>query len=154
YQELTAPSGLVAELFREEYARHGLPTDRLLVSSFALLDPWWTLRGACVPYWTPFPVEPAAAALERWLDRAPPFGRIDALLFAHGVPSVGLADVARWRGLLARAERPGELLGVDPRRWPCDLAVYARYHGALRAALGRYPLLPPPPLEPLLERLA
>jgi hypothetical protein len=49
-------SPLVADLYRWWYRQRGLPDDRLLVESFILLEPWWTLRarrttrrGSCRP---------------------------------------------------------------------------------------------------------
>jgi len=53
-------------------------------------------------------------------------------------------DRALARGLLARARAHGRF-GVDEKAYPADFATSARYHSALRALRGRFPL--PPPLR-------
>lgn len=46
-----------------------------------------------------------------------------------------------WRALLARAERHGAWVGVDPAIYPRDFAVFVRYHDdLLRKVKARYPL--------------
>jgi hypothetical protein len=66
-EALSAP---VAELYRGWYRRLGRPADRLLVESFMLVDPWWTLRAGLVPYWSMFPVRPSLDGLHAYLDDA------------------------------------------------------------------------------------
>ncbi|XYI02662.1 alpha/beta fold hydrolase [Sorangium sp. So ce1128] len=150
YDEPADLSPLVADLYRAWYAELGRPTGRLLVESFALIEPWWALRTASIPFWTVFPVEPAAAALEAYLDRTAPFDDIHAMLFSHGVESAGLAHLARWRALLSRARRKSALLGVEEEAFPRDFAVFTRYNDALKREIEeRYPM--PRPLS--VERL-
>ena len=120
------------------------------MESFILMDPWWTLRLGAVPFWTKFNTEPAATGLARYLDGAEPYDEIDLTLFSHGVASLGLASIERWRAILARARRQGRLLGVDPETYPEDFAVFARWHPALR----QIPMPEAGPPEPLtLEQL-
>jgi len=107
------------------------------------MDPWWTLRLGAVPFWMKFDTEVSAAALERYLDACEPYDEIRLMLFAHGVDSIGLAPIERWRGLLARARAHGRFVGVDEKAYPADFATFARYHSALRALRGRFPLPPP-----------
>ncbi|HEX5597794.1 MAG TPA: hypothetical protein VFX61_17540 [Micromonosporaceae bacterium] len=140
-------SPLVADLYRWWYRRRGLPADRLLVDSFLLLDPWWTLRTGCVPYWTVFPVQPSAAALNHYLDQTDRYDFIHLMLFCHGVDSAGLVPADGWRALLARARRVGSFAGVDPDRYPRDLTTFFRYQAALRAISCRYPIPEPLPLH-------
>jgi len=121
----------------------GLPTNRLLVDSFILMDPWWTLRLGAVPFWMKFNTEGSAAALARYLDDAEPYDEIHLMLFAHGVKSIGLTPIGRWRTLLARARQRGPFVGVDEKAYPADFAVFARYRPALREIPGRC-LLPAP----------
>jgi hypothetical protein len=114
------------------------------VESFVLMDPHGALRQGMVPFWTVFNVEPSADALEWYLDRAAPsYDEIDLMLFSHGVESVGLAPIERWRTIMGRA-RESRLLGVDERAYPKDFGTVARYHPALRRLPGpRYPAPPP-----------
>jgi hypothetical protein len=44
-------SPLVAELYRSHLRASGLPAERLLVESFALMAPRWALRSGSVPFW-------------------------------------------------------------------------------------------------------
>jgi pimeloyl-ACP methyl ester carboxylesterase len=141
-------SGLVAELYRWWYHRHRRPADRLLVEQFVLLDPHLALTRGLVPYWSAFPVDASADALERHLDAADdaaaPYDEIRMTLFSHGTQGVGLAGIDRWRSLLGRARHHGAFLGVDPERFPRDFAGFVRFSRELRA-LGP-PVAPPPAL--------
>ena len=139
------PSPLVADLYRWWYRVRGLPANRLLVDSFILMDPCWTLRLGAVPFWMKFNTEVSAAALERYLDEVEPYDEIHLMLFAHGVDSIGLTPMERWRSLLTRARQRGCFVGVDEKAYPADFAVFARYHPALRKISGRFPL--PAPLS-------
>jgi hypothetical protein len=121
----------VAELYRSRLRARGLPAERLLVESFALMAPRWALRSRSVPFWLTFNTEPSAACLERYLDQAEPYDEILMMLFAHGTDSIGLASIERWRSLIGRAHRRGIFLGVDERSYPRDFATSARYHAAL-----------------------
>jgi hypothetical protein len=148
-------SPLVADLYRWWYRERGLPDDRLLVESFILLEPWWALAAGLVPLWTIFNTEDAAAPVERYLDQRPPFAEIHLTLFAHGVDSVGLAPIERWRAIVHRATRDGRFAGVDPRAYPRDFASFVRYHHALARIGQRAPLPEPLPwasVEAFLER--
>jgi hypothetical protein len=136
-------SPLVADLYRWWYRERGLPDDRLLVESFILLEPWWTLGAGLVPLWTTFNTEDAAAPVERYLDQRPPFAEIHLTLFAHGVDSVGLAPIQRWRAIVNRATGTGRFAGVDQRAFPRDFASFVRYHHALKALGQRAPLPEP-----------
>src|SRR5205814_241746 len=60
----------------------------------------WTLRTGSIPFWMLFNTEPSARALAAYLDRAGRFDEIALMLFSHGVESVGLAGIERWRALL------------------------------------------------------
>jgi hypothetical protein len=138
-------SPLVADLYRWWYARRGEGGERLIADSFILMEPYWTVRLGAVPFWCVFPVESSADALDEYLRSAPPFERIHATLFAHGMESIGLAPIERWQRLLARGREPGSFLGIDPAAFPADFAVFARFSPALRGLPGRLPM--PEPLS-------
>ncbi|WP_200207868.1 hypothetical protein [Micromonospora coerulea] len=138
-------SPLIADLYRWWYRQRGLPTNRLLVESFILADPWWALRTGCVPYWSTFPVQSSADALERYLDQSDTYDYLHLTLFCHGVESVGLASVDQWHRVLQHARVAGSFAGVEPGRYPSDLATFFRYQSALRALPARYPI--PEPLQ-------
>jgi hypothetical protein len=94
--------------------------------------PWRTITTNSVPFWTFFPVRPAAASLAAYLDRKG-YDEIDIMLFSHGVESRGMAGAASWKQLADRAKIHGRLLGVHPDQFPADFAVFARYTKALRS---------------------
>ena len=94
-----ALSPLIADLYRWWYRRRGRPAQRLLVESFVLLDPHLALATGSVPYWSDFPVQRSADALERYLDDAEPFDEILLTLFPPGTDDVAVAPAQRWRDL-------------------------------------------------------
>ncbi|EYF06345.1 Hypothetical protein CAP_1875 [Chondromyces apiculatus DSM 436] len=143
-------SPLVADLYRDWYASMGRPGTRLLVDSFILMDPWWTLRTGSVPFWTTFPVEPSADVLEAYLRKVEPYEHMHAMLFSHGVESAGLAHLERWRAILGQARGESGFVGVDERAFPRDFAVLVNYNTQIKEKIpSRFPL--PAPLS--LERL-
>jgi hypothetical protein len=145
YDEPEDLSPLVADLYRWWYAGRGLPDDRLVIDSFMLLDPWWTLCTGAVPYWTAFPVQPSLERLHRYLDGADPYDFLHLGLFCHGVESVGMATAGQWRQTLERARVSGTFAGVSPRRYPSDPQTFFGFQRALRAIPQRQPM--PPPLS-------
>lgn len=148
HPEDTSP--LVADLYRHWYRQRQLPANRLLVESFIVMEPWWTLRTGSVPFWAVFNVEPSAEALERYLDSTEPYDEINLMLFSHGVNSVGLASIDRWHSVLQRARRRGRFVGVDERAYPQDFAIFPRYRKAIQQAIAaRYPMPRPLTLREL-----
>lgn len=148
-------SPLVADLYRWWYQERSMPTDRLLVESFILLEPWWTLRTGCVPFWMTFNMQPSAQLLEEYLDRTAPFDQINMMLFSHGVESVGLATIDRWQSILGRARKEGRFIGVDPRKFPRDFGVFHRYYTDLKRKItDRYPMPSPLTVDQLDQYLA
>jgi hypothetical protein len=144
FEEPEDPSPFVADLYRRWYGERGIPTGRLLIESFIMLEPHLAIRTGSVPLWTVFPTEPSLERAERYLDRVIPFEEIRAMLFSHGVESVGLPPIARWREVLKRARRYGGFVGVDEGKFPRDYAAFIRYNTELRKVR---PLYPPAPLS-------
>jgi len=143
FEEPEAMSPLVADLHRWWNERRGLPSSRLLVDSFILMEPYWCLGTGSIPFWMVFNTEGSFAALQSYLSTRV-FEEIYATLFSHGVDSIGLPSIADWRGLIEHACTRSKLLGVDPSAFPRDFAVYARYHDdLLRAIPDRHPLPAP-----------
>lgn len=108
-----------------------------------------------MPWWMTFNKEPSAELLEEYLDGAEPYEEILMMLFAHGVESVGLVPIERWRAVLDRARSRGEFVGTDVSRYPRDFATFARYNAELQKKVpDRYPITPLPlrRLEGFLER--
>jgi hypothetical protein len=143
----------VADFYRQWYAERGLTANRLLVESFILMEPWWALRTGSVPFWMVFNMEPSADRLERYLDGTDPYDYIHLMLFSHGVESVGLVPLERWRSAVRRAHKIGGFVGVDERRFPRDFATFVRYHSEIKKIPARYPIPGPLPLARLGEFL-
>jgi hypothetical protein len=140
FEQPEDPSPLVADLYRRWYEGRGLPANRLLVESFILMEPWWALRTGSVPFWMVFNTEPDAEALERYLEGTKAYDHIHLMLFSHGVDSVGLALIGRWRSMLQLARKHGSFMGVDERRFPRDFAAFVRYHIDLKEISARHPM--------------
>jgi hypothetical protein len=148
-------SPLVADFYRAWHRSRGLLANRMIVESFLLVEPYWTLRVGAVPYWLVFPTEPQDRYLETYLDKAEPFDEIGMMLFSHGVDSVGLVPIERWRQLLGRARKRGFFVGVDEQAYPRDFAAMFRYHTDFKEKFSaRYPLPGPLPLSRLEEFVA
>jgi hypothetical protein len=133
-------SPFVADLHRWWYGRRGLSSFRLVADSFIVMEPYWTLRTASVPWWAKFGVEPSARRLEEYLDGAEPFDEIGIMLFSHGTEGAGFARIDRWREILERARRAGYFLGVDESKYPRDFVTFKNYHLAMRRLRPRNPL--------------
>ncbi len=142
-------SPLVADLYRWWYGQRHLTPNRLLVESFILLEPYWALRTGSAPFWMLFNTEGSLKQLERYLANVAPYEDIRLMLFSHGVESVGLPSIERWRAVLGQARCQGRFVGVDERRFPRDFAIFARYHRELQTMPARYPLPGPLTLNQL-----
>jgi hypothetical protein len=135
-------SPLIAELFRHWYGEHGLPTSRLLVSSFLLMDPMLAMRTGQVPYWTLFGTEPSLDRLARYLSGTPAYDDIRLTVFPHGVESIGVPPIGEWQQLLKRAGRHGQLIAVEPGHYPRHFRALTGFHRELSRLPSR-PDVPP-----------
>jgi hypothetical protein len=107
------------------------------------LEPCWAIRTGATPFWMLFNEQRSAQALASYLDRAEAFDRIYMLLFSHGIDSIGVTSIDRWRTLLNRCRQGGEFVGVDERAYPHDFAIFARYSPELAKKIKPRYLTPP-----------
>lgn len=143
-------SPLVADFYRSWNSNRHVVGKRLLVESFIVMEPYWAVRTGSIPFWMVFNKEPSAKALEAYLDLSDPFEEIYIMLFSHGVESIGLVPIERWRGILTRAEKAGRFVGVDESAYPRDFAVFVRYYFDLKRKIhSRYPMPAPLTLDQL-----
>jgi hypothetical protein len=140
FEEPEDTSPLVADLYRWWYRQRRMVANRLLIESFILMEPHWALRTGSVPFWMEFNMEPSLERVEDYLKSTEPYDEIHAMLFSHGVESVGLPQVERWRSLTRRARKRGGFVGVDEEEFPRDYATFVRYHTDLRRIPARYPM--------------
>ena len=154
FEQPEAMSPLVADLYRWWYERLGVVDNRLVVDSFILMEPYWTTRTRSVPFWMVFNTEGSFRALDNYLGRARPFDELLVTLFSHGVDSIGLVPIEKWRTLFHRALQRGDFIGVDEAAFPRDFGVFVRYHfDFLRKISSRHAALPALTLEQLSEFL-
>ncbi|KAJ3031160.1 hypothetical protein HDV00_008494 [Rhizophlyctis rosea] len=163
YLDLEHPevaSPVVADLYREWRGELGRPTDRLLLESFIVMEPWLAVRYNLTPYWLVFPVKPSLENFQKYLERCKAEGRSYSqalgMLFCSGVRSIGLADTEDWKKVLTEhlghdgscnegKSRGKLLLGVDEKAFPGDFGFPALYHKELKKAVdaeGQY-VMPP-----------
>lgn len=142
-------SPLVADFYLAWNRRRGVPGRRLIVDSFILMEPFWTLRTGSAPFWMVFNTEASGKNLSAYLDTQR-LEEIYMMLFSNGADGAGLVPIDAWRRQLQRATLRGEFLGVDEAEYPRDFAVFARYHDALKTQIrSRYPMPAPLPLATL-----
>jgi hypothetical protein len=149
-----SPAHAVATTLRSWYRDRGEPGDRLLVPSFVIGDPWTTVATGTVPFWTFFSVRPALEAFARHLEDSEPYRHVDILQFQHGVRSTGIAAPDEWLTVARRYAGKAELTGVDPRRFPHDIATLARYGPRLGALPPASHPWSPLAVETAVERLS
>jgi len=151
--EFDAPedtSPLAADFYEHWNRRRSVMGKRLLVESFIVMEPYWTIRTGSVPFWMVFNKMPSANALKAYLEARDPFDEIYMMLFSHGVESIGLTPINAWRRILERASKGGVFVGVDESAFPRDFAVFVRYHFDLQRKIqARYPIPAPLTLSDL-----
>ncbi len=154
FEQPEAMSPLVADLHRWWYERLGVADNRLVVDSFILMEPYWTTRTRSVPFWMVFNTEGSFGALDDYLRQARPFDELLITLFSHGVDSIGLVPIEKWRSLFRRARQRGDFIGVDEAAYPRDFGVFVRYHfDFLRKISSRHATPPALTLQELSEFL-
>src|SRR5712692_8090186 len=138
----------------ERFARlHGYRVERV-VDSFILMEPYWTTRTRSVPFWMVFNTEGSFGALDDYLRQARPFDELLITLFSHGVDSIGLVPIEKWRSLFSRALQHADFIGVDEAAYPRDFGVFVRYHfDFLRKISSRHATPPALTLQELSEFL-
>jgi hypothetical protein len=154
FEEPEHLSPFVADFYQWWNQKRGVVGKRLLVESFIVMEPYWAIRTGAVPFWMVFNKLPSAEAVEGYLDARDPFDEIYMMLFSHGVESIGLTPIDRWRRILGRARKAGSFVGVDENAYPRDFAVFVRYYFELKRKIrARYPLPSPVTLNQLDEFL-
>ena len=141
FEEPEHLSPLVAEMYRWWYKQRNIMANRLVVESFLLTEPMWTLRTGSSPFWMKFNMEPSLEYLEQYLDSTDPYDEIYLILFSHGVDAVGLPSIDRWRQVFQKARKHGEFIGVEEDKFPRNFATLIRYNTDFQRTIpSRYPL--------------
>jgi hypothetical protein len=135
-------SPLIAELFRAWYTGKGRTGERLLVSSFLVMDPLLAMHTGMVPYWALFGTRPSLDRLADYLSYAARYDDIRLAVFPHGVESIGLASVSEWQAALDHARHYGQFIAVGKGRYPRHFRTLSGFHREL-SRLPRVPEIPP-----------
>ena len=120
FDEPYRPIRPVADFYREWYTELGRPTDKLLIESFMLLEPYWCLRTGCIPYWAVFTGRPCLMTFSDYV-RQHRFDWMYLTLFSNIVRSIGVPRGRDWARIIESASSGHALLGVDPEQFPFDL---------------------------------
>jgi hypothetical protein len=132
-------SPYTADLYRWWYQQRGINDNQLLISTFFLIEPYWTLCTGAVPYWMAFNAKESVALAKDYLKATPPFENIYLMPFNHGVEGQGLATIADYKDLFNFAIQKGEFIGTQPDLYPFDFGIYFRYEKDLKKKLtSRY----------------
>jgi len=127
-------SPFIADLYIWWYKRRGLPTHRLFMENFALLDPYWTLKTGSIPLWLAFNTDPSTEMAKQYLDHhSAGFDEIFAMVMSNGVPDgIGLTSICEWKKILSKAKKRGEFLGVNDKEYPMDFGNFLKAHPDLK----------------------
>jgi len=125
-------SAAVADIYKIWYREKSAASSRLLVESFNIISPYLSMKKHCIPYWLFFNVNFAAEDLETYLQYSENFEEIYMMILSHGKNSAGSTPISRWEEILQKAKKKGEFIGTNPKEYPVDLAVYARYSKDLK----------------------
>ncbi len=136
-------SPLVADLYRWWYDRRAVPLRRVFVSSFAITEPWWSMRTGSVPFCMFFNEENSLRRLTDYLDSREPVDDLVLSLFQNGVETIGQPPGEKWQRVLDRAARQGVYSGTHLDKFPYDFGQFASYEEALRDLPARFPVPAP-----------
>ncbi len=129
-------SPFVADLYRSWYMERGITYNQLLIGTFFLMDPYWTLKTGSIPFWTAFNGKPSADYLKEYLEKTPAFNNIYMMPFSHGIDGMGLASEDYLRSILSKALDKNEFIGAQPEKYPCDFGIYARFEKDLQRKIS------------------
>lgn len=132
FDEPEALGPFVADLYRSWYKERGITYNQLLVGTFFLIDPYWTLKTGSVPFWLAFNGKPSADFLKKYLEETEAYENIYLLPFSHGIRGMGLASEEYLKSILSLARNKGEFIGAQPGKYPFDFGIYARFEKDLR----------------------
>jgi hypothetical protein len=137
----------IADFYRDWYTSIGRPTDKLLIESFMLLEPYWCLRTGSIPYWAVFTGQPSYDDIAEYLSQYE-LDYVYMTLFSNIVRSIGVPDGREWQELAQRAQIDHALLGVDREKFPFDLLSAFTFFDDVRENIPfRYSKPAPVPLE-------
>ncbi len=137
----------IADFYCDWYDSIGRPTDKLLIESFMLLEPYWCLRTGSIPYWAVFTGQPSFDDITGYVSQHD-FNYIYLTLFSNIVRSIGVPEGREWERIIEKARAGHALLGVDPEKFPFDLTSAFQFFDDVKTKIPfRYELPEPVPLQ-------
>jgi hypothetical protein len=137
----------IADFYCDWYESLGRSTDRLLIESFMLLEPYWCLKTGCIPYWAVFTGQPSYDDIADYV-RHRNFQYQYLTLFSNIVRSIGVPDGRDWERIIQQTPRGHALLGVDPDVFPFDLLTTFQFFDDVKTKIPfRNDLPSPVPLQ-------
>ncbi len=138
-------SPLIADLYRWWGRRRAIKEQRLLVESYLMVEPHWTIRSGVIPYWMGFNSENSARHLEGYLRRNGRFEEALMMLSTQETEAPEQVPFEHWRALLKSGAGEVQFIGMDEGYSSTDLSLLLKYYFDLKKKLAwRYP--PPAPL--------
>ncbi|MDG5816894.1 hypothetical protein QA601_17485 [Chitinispirillales bacterium ANBcel5] len=128
YEEPEDLSPLAADLYRDWYRSRQIDTGRLIVQSFVLQEPFWTVRTGSIPFWLVFPTIASFNKVQDYIQSHGPFKEIGVSLLSFGVTPPGLVAGPMWKRLFKKTSKRGFFIGVEESEFPLDFASLQRYH--------------------------
>jgi hypothetical protein len=137
-------SPFVADLYQWWYQKRGIRANKILLESFGLLEPYWTIHSHAIPLWLAFNTLGSADLAEDYI-RKHSFEKIFLMLMSNGVKEgIGLTKIDRWREILKLGKTSGDFIGVDEKLYPLDFGIFLKYHEDLKNKLKKYDNIPEP----------
>lgn len=134
-------SPFVADIYREWYSNRRIISNRLVVDSFIVHDPYWTIRTGSIPLWMKFNKEESANLLKEYITSSKGFEEIYLMLFSHGTESVGLVPIAKWEQIISQKSVKWDFLGVNKEAYSMDFGGFVNYNKDFQEKIkARYPL--------------
>lgn len=79
---------------------------------------------------------PSLERLADYLSHTAGYDDIRLTVFPHGADSAGLATIGEWQAVLGDASRHGQLIAVDPDRYPRHFRALSGFHRELVGCPG------------------
>jgi hypothetical protein len=111
---------------------------RVYVSSFTHTEPWFPMVTGSTPLWLPFitsdNLKSCGDFLNQWRERLGVTGQrgtVYVTLHPSFCSPPDLVSIESWRGMLSEFFKEIRLLGIDPKRYPADIACYVSMYPAV-----------------------
>lgn len=137
-------SALAYTAYLWEARLHERTPQGVLIECFGQINPTAALRSHLLPLWLPFQADDSLHYLARMAAYLPDQMPVLLSLLANFTPTPDTSGATAWKQI---AGQRGEVtwIGVDPQRYPVDLASRFNYLPALQAWTQAHPGQPPRP---------